>query len=260
MNAKPRFIPYDGFKLLIAIILLLIITGLWMTSTDGRGAPVPMADSDNMEEVVAEPEPTLEPLPTPQPEVELPPFPEPSKGLSYDADSGFIVNAEGKALYQLNEDGTGWVPVIPDEMKSMQISSEDDSSWSLSDDESTKYTWDAASHSWVEVPQEEAAEEPAQEEISTVAACEGASPPQLSPGREAEVLSNVNFRSSPGIGDNWIATLQTGSHLKVLGETACLPHGSGAYLWWQLEREDGTIGWTAEAPLSGTTYFIQPVE
>ncbi|MBT3313094.1 MAG: SH3 domain-containing protein [Anaerolineae bacterium] len=260
MNANRRFIPYDGFKLLIAIILLLIIIGLWMTSTDGRGAPVPMADSENMEETVAEPQPTQEPIPTPQPEVELPPFPEPSEGLSYDEESGFIVNAEGKALYQLNEDGTGWVPVIPDEMKSMQISSEDGFSWSLGDADGAKYTWDAASHSWVEVPQEEIAEEPAQEETATVTACEGASPPQLSSGGEAEVLSNVNFRSSPGIGDNWIATLQTGSRLKVLGETACLPHGSGAYLWWQLEREDGTIGWTAEAPLSGTSYFIQPVE
>ena len=265
MNAKPRFIPYDGFKLIVAIILLVIIIGLWMTSTNGQGAPVPMADSENMEESVAEPESTQEPAPTPQPEpveaeMELPALPEPSEGLSYDKESGFVLNAEGKALYQLDEDGTGWVPVIPDDMKSMQISSEDGSSWSLSDDESTKYTWDAASHSWVEIPQEEVAEEPAQEETTTVAACEGASPPQLSPGGEAEVLSNVNFRSSPGIGDNWLATLQTGSRLKVLSETTCLPHGSGAYLWWQLEREDGTIGWTAEAPISGTTYFIQPVE
>ena len=177
MNAKPRFIPYDGFKLIVAIILLVIIIGLWMTSTNGQGAPVPMADSENMEESVAEPESTQAPAPTPQPEpveaeMELPALPEPSEGLSYDIESGFVLNAEDKALYQLDEDGTGWVPVISDDMKLMQISSEDGSSWSLSDDESTKYTWDATSHSWVEIPQEEVVEEPAQEETTTVAACE----------------------------------------------------------------------------------------
>ena len=258
MNKKSGFIPYDGFKLVVAIILLIIIFGLWMTSTNGKGAPPPPMVEENAE--IAEASPTQAPPPTPQPteaveeEVKLPPFPEPSDGLSYDVESGFVVDADGNPLYQLSEDGTGWIPIVPDEMQSMELSAEGEE-WILSDDEGKKYAWDAATHSWVEVPQEEVAEEAA----STVE-CEGAAPSQLISGGEAEVLSNVNFRSSPGVGDNWIATLQSGSRLKVLGETACIPYGSGAYLWWLLEREDGSTGWTAEAPITSANYFIQPVE
>ena len=264
MNKKRGFIPYDGFKLIVAIILLLIIIGLWMTFSAGRGAP-PVTDV--AEAVIAKPTatkeiaPTLEPMPVVEEEEvveELPLLPEPSEGLSYDVESGFVVNADGEALYSLNEAGTGWVPIVPDDMNMMQLSSDGKDGWTLGDDDGIKYTWDFATHSWVEVPQEEVVEEPAEAEV--IPECVGASPPQLSTGGETEVVSNVNFRSSPGISDNWLATLQVGSRLKVLGNPTCLPHGNGAYLWWQLEREDGSTGWTAEAPISGTNYFIAPAE
>ncbi|MCP4139789.1 MAG: SH3 domain-containing protein [Chloroflexi bacterium] len=356
MSENRRFIPYDWFKLLIAIILLLIIIGLWITSPKGRSEAVAMTETENVEEVVAEPEAVEESQPTPESEeseaveaemelpplpeageglsydaesgflldskgnaiyelnedgtgwlpvipddmagmqlssgddgkwyldgdkgekyvwdaasnswvaipaeeteaeIEIPSLPEPSEGLSYDAESGFVLDAEGNALYELNEDGTGWVPVIPDEMASMQLVSEEDGSFYLSDGENAQYNWDAATHTWVKSADEEVATE---EETTIKGDCDGVSPARLKAGEEAEIIRNLNFRSSPGIGNNWLATFRTGSRVKVLGEARCLPYADGAYRWWKIERADGTIGWSAEAPISETTYFIQPAE
>ena len=266
MNKKGGFTSYDGFKLIIALILLFAILALWMTSSNRSGDSLPVVEVPDIEVApeekpeTAQEEPAIEEEATPvaekESEAEFPPLPEPSEGLSYDAESGFILNADGEALYALNEDGTGWVPVIPDNMKKLDLSSDGYDGWTLNDEDGAKYIWDRDTHSWLEVPQEDVAEE----DLTEIPECAGAASPQLSVGDDAEVVSDVNFRSSPGIGDNWITTLRAGSQLKILGEPTCLPYGNGAYLWWQLERENGAIGWTAESPISGTNYFIAPVE
>ncbi|MBT3391800.1 MAG: hypothetical protein HN413_15485 [Chloroflexi bacterium] len=277
MKAKRGFIPYDGFKLFVAIVLLLMVIALGLTLPKGEVAAPAAPPAETAEVAAAEtevvpvptedPEPTAEPVETeapaedvqPTPEVELPPLPEPSEGLAYDSESGFILDADGNQLYQLNEAGSGWVPVIPDGMADMQLSSEGEYDWVLFDDSyAAQYYWDAETHGWVAVPQEEAVAEEAAptEEAVVIAECSQASPPRLAPGGQAEVLTNVNFRSSPGIGNNWVATLLPGEKLNVVGETFC----DGTYLWWQLERENSDIGWTAEAPAAGTNYFLAPVE
>ena len=114
----------------------------------------------------------------------------------------------------------------------------------------------------MEIPQEQVvAEEPTQAEEIAIADCSDTLPPRLTPGEGAEVLVRLNFRSSPGIAnDNWLTTMRVGTHLKVLGETVCTVYDFGSYLWWHLEREDGALGWSAEAPVNGTYYFLEPVE
>ncbi len=233
-----------------------------------------------------------------EPELNLPAFPEPSEGLSFDAAKGILLDAGGVPLYRLEgeiwqpvipaelkslklkADGAGWSlgdgssakyawdaathtwqPVIPAELKSLKLKA-DGAGWSLGDDLGAKYTWDYTTHSWLEVSQEQAAEDTAQDGAAdvTAAECEGVAPPRLVAGGEAEVQANVNFRSSPGIADNWVTTLYNGTRLKVLGENLCLPYGQGAYRWWKLEQEDGTVGWMAEAPISGSNYFLAPAQ
>ena len=118
--------------------------------------------------------------------------------------------------------------------------------------------WDAEARGWIAVPKEEPAQE---EQVSThIVDCPGAAEPRLEGGKQAEVLRNVNFRSSPGLGDNWIGGFLAGDQVSVMGETACTPFGNGAYLWWEVERADGTVGWVAESPVNSPNYFLGLIE
>jgi hypothetical protein len=68
------------------------------------------------------------------------------------------------------------------------------------------------------------------------------------------------MRSSAGIGNSLILTNPTGTQLAIIGGPVCEPYQGGAYLWWQVSREDGQSGWSAEATLTGTYYFLEPVQ
>jgi hypothetical protein len=271
MNKKRGFIAYDAFKLIVAAILLFLIMILWVSfskkvSPEDAAPAVAANVTEEKTDAAANADgadAATEALPTPQaeaePELNLPAFPEPSEGLSFDAAKGILLDAGGVPLYRL--EGEIWQPVIPAELKSLKLKA-DGAGWSLGDDLGAKYTWDYTTHSWLEVSQEQAAEDTAQDGAAdvTAAECEGVAPPRLVAGGEAEVQANVNFRSSPGIADNWVTTLYNGTRLKVLGENLCLPYGQGAYRWWKLEQEDGTVGWMAEAPISGSNYFLAPAQ
>lgn len=265
MQKKTGFIAYDWFKLIVAIFLGLALLILWTSLPVSK--PTAEAPAAEMEEVPAvEATPTAEPVvvetaeadETPA-EVELPPFPEPSAALEYDAANGGLVDAAGNLVYTLNADGSGWTPVIPEELADMQL----DGEWELLDsDGNPAYTWDAASGSWVALEQ---AEEPVVEEEAPAATthivdCPGAAEPRLVGGQPAEVVRDVNFRSSPGVGDNWSGGFAAGDQVSVMGETVCTPYGNGAYLWWEVERADGTLGWIAEAAANSPKYFLAPVE
>ncbi len=278
MEAKRRFTSYDGFKLFVAILLLLGIILSWRSSSLTKDTPPTevaevateeiKATLEPTEEIVREEMPTLEATseaveePT-SPELELPPLPEPSDGLSYDADSGFVLSPENLPLYQLDEEGFDWTPIIPEDLTEFQLSSAGEHRWVLIDDQDApRHYWEFDVHLWMNVPQEQVvAEESTQTEDVKIADCSDTLPPRLMPGEEAKVLVRLNFRSSPGIAnDNWLTTMRPGTQLKVLGETVCTVYDFGAYLWWHLEREDGVTGWSAEAPVNGSYYFLEPVE
>jgi hypothetical protein len=69
---------------------------------------------------------------------------------------------------------------------------------------------------------------------------------------------NVNLRSAPEIARNIILTHIRGTQLVIIGGPVCGPYQEGAYLWWQVRRADGQVGWSAEAALVGRLYLLQP--
>src|SRR6266540_3335245 len=92
--------------------------------------------------------------------------------------------------------------------------------------------------------------------IPVTSACEtAASRSQLQTGMNATILRRLNFRSSPGIRDNWLRTNIPGTQVEVVGGPECVPYSEGAYVWWQIKLPDGRVGWSAEDSLHGAFYF-----
>ena len=90
-------------------------------------------------------------------------------------------------------------------------------------------------------------------------ACDAAaSRSHLTPGTNAMILRRLNFRSSPGIRDNWLLTNLPGTKVEVMAGPECLPQFRGAYVWWQIKLPNGQVGWSAEAPQYGSFYFMEP--
>jgi hypothetical protein len=81
---------------------------------------------------------------------------------------------------------------------------------------------------------------------------------QLQSGMNATILRRLNFRSSPGIRDNWVLTNIPGTQVEVVGGPECVPYWTGAYVWLQIKLPDGRIGWSAEGSLHGSFYFMEP--
>ncbi|HNQ93570.1 MAG TPA: hypothetical protein PKK96_04830 [Anaerolineales bacterium] len=85
-------------------------------------------------------------------------------------------------------------------------------------------------------------------------------PPQLQVGIKATIKRRLNFRSSPGISNNWILTNIPNTQVDVIGGPVCTRYENGvAYLWWQIKLPDGSVGWSAEASALGAVYFMEPV-
>ncbi len=66
----------------------------------------------------------------------------------------------------------------------------------------------------------------------------------------------LHLRDGPG---RWYAEV---AHL-LEGETVSLTVGpqtdtSGAYIWWQVELGDGSVGWIAEGPIDGSEHWLVP--
>jgi len=75
----------------------------------------------------------------------------------------------------------------------------------------------------------------------------------------ATILRRLNFRSSPGIRNNWILTNIPGTQVEVIGGPECTRYqNGGAYLWWQIRLPNGMEGWSAEASAFGGFYFMEP--
>jgi hypothetical protein len=95
---------------------------------------------------------------------------------------------------------------------------------------------------------------------SAATACDAASShSRLQAGMSAIILRRLNFRSSPGIQNNWLLTNNPSTKVEVIGGPECIPHSIGAYVWWQIKLPDGQIGWSAEASQQGMFYFMEPI-
>ena len=97
-------------------------------------------------------------------------------------------------------------------------------------------------------------------ETPAATVCDAASShSRLQTGMSATILRRLNFRSSPGIQNNWLLTNNPGTKVEVIGGPECIPHSIGAYVWWQIKLPDGQIGWSAEASQQGMFYFMEPI-
>lgn len=91
--------------------------------------------------------------------------------------------------------------------------------------------------------------------------CEAVSRSQLQVGMKATIVRRLNFRSSPGIFNNWILTNNPNTEVEIIGGPSCTRYkNGGAYLWWQIKLPDGQIGWSAEASAFGKFYFMEPIK
>ncbi|HLO33256.1 MAG TPA: SH3 domain-containing protein [Anaerolineales bacterium] len=91
-------------------------------------------------------------------------------------------------------------------------------------------------------------------------ACEAATTrSHLRISTHAVIRRHLNFRSSPGIRDNWLLTNLPGTQVEIIAGPECVPYAAGVYLWWQVRLPDGRLGWSAESSVHGTFYFMEPV-
>ncbi|NPA06590.1 MAG: SH3 domain-containing protein [Chloroflexi bacterium] len=249
MDVKTRFHEYDTFKFSVVIILILILSLLWSV----RSSSAPQAAESEAEPTPAEV----------QPEVSLPEFPEAGFAWQVDEERGLLLDPQGRAVYRLNADAGRWEPVVPEALASKLPAGHKvvwaDGEWQVvGPDGAVLYRWDPKALAWAEV-QPEVSAEPEPTPSPTPSGDCAARPARLKVGDTAKVLTNLNLRRTPGIGDNWIMTMPAGTVVEVIGGPVCLPHGDGAYRWWQVRLPDGTTGWAAEAPIHGTNYFLEPV-
>jgi len=196
-------------------------------------------------------------------EPEVPAFPTADFEWNYNADTGEILTPDGTAAYTLDADNGHWVPVIPADLTAnlsanTQPVSNEDGDWVVPDaDGNPQYVWNAATMNWDMVV------EPVVEEQQTAPAqvdCPLALPPRLEIGQTARVMTNLNLRDSPGIENNLSGSLFYNSQIEVVGGPECLPHQEGAYMWWQVEKDDGITGWAAEGSIGNPFYFLEPIE
>lgn len=63
----------------------------------------------------------------------------------------------------------------------------------------------------------------------------------------------VRLRSAPGLDSSVVIEMPAGTEFQVIGSSMCVD----GYRWWQIQLDDGTTGYAAEA---GTTeYFLEPL-
>jgi len=88
-------------------------------------------------------------------------------------------------------------------------------------------------------------------------------PSRVQVGDNVRVLHWLYFRSGPGL--NWpvILTNAPGTEMKVVGGPVATCRdsvvGPRSYTWWNLQMKDGRKGWSAEAPLVESKYFLEPI-
>jgi len=120
---------------------------------------------------------------------------------------------------------------------------------------------DTAMPQATETPVPETLPTPIVEIPSDTKVCEAVSHSQLQIGMKASIVHVVNFRSSPGIFNNWILTNNPGTQVEIIGGPSCTRYkNGGAYLWWQIKLPNGSTGWSAEASAFGAFYFMEPVK
>jgi hypothetical protein len=289
---------YDLFKLIVAIILLVIFILLFLQPP--QLTPQVAAEA-TLEPALPAPTNTLPLEPTLTATTPaLPPYPGAAFEWAYALADNTLADPQGRVLYRLDAENQAWVPVIPPEIQAALPAgtslAAEGAEWVIVDaDGKLLYRWDTANFIW-------AAEQPAVTEASEATAtsapeatatpeasptptaeapatatptptpsaaasagtgstvvCAGALPSRLKVGDTVRVTTSLNVRNEPGIGENLLFTNPTNTQLEVIGGPVCLEYQGSAYVWWQVEMADGQSGWSAEATLNGSFYFLEPL-
>ena len=247
---------YDLFKLLVALVLLIILLlGFPLRAADEPGpgdsdqATAPPAATDTHEDQ-EDPSSGLPDAPV------LPAFPEASMRLEPDDTGKYLLTPDGRRVYELDDEKQLWVPVVPEGIRTelqdgYTLVESDPTGWRIVDKDGRKvFSWDQATLTWTPVePEGTASDED----------CPVLLPPRLQIGGVARVKFNLNMRTSPGIKDNWMLTNISGTELNILNGPVCVLQEGGAYWWWEVENSSGLRGWSAEAQQQGLYYFLEPV-
>lgn len=95
--------------------------------------------------------------------------------------------------------------------------------------------------------------------VSSDDTCNTSVPSRLSVGEMAQVVQRLNMRSDASITAPILRTNPINTQVEIIGGPVCTPVGDNAYLWWQIRLQDGSEGWSAEAPLIDAIYLLEPV-
>jgi cytoskeletal protein RodZ len=89
--------------------------------------------------------------------------------------------------------------------------------------------------------------------------CSKALPTRLEVGKKARVAANLYFRKEPGMDKTILKTNLPGTQLEIIDGPMCIPYGEGVYRWWNVKTTTGETGWSAEGSLLGKNYFLDPL-
>lgn len=229
MDTSTRAPGYDLFKLVVAILLLLLFICLllWIPTN----APQPETPTSSPPFFPTE-TPTANETPTPAPPTDLP-LPSPTE-----TSSTLTATPPPPPFPTATETSSGTITATPDSIPSPT----------------------ATARPQPTVAPTSTGTPVSQPTPSGTYTCESAlSRSRLQVGGNARIIRRLNFRSSPGIQNNWLRTNLPGTQVEVLDGPVCLPHFNGAYVWWQIRLPDGQVGWSAEVSLLGRFYFMEPV-
>jgi hypothetical protein len=251
--ASPR---YDLFKLIVALMLLIIVLLTLPSSPstvleNGNAGiatdPAPVSAADEVSP----------PSPSEPPETAgLPALPQTVVELTLDESKRNLLAPDGRIVYNLDEEHGGWLPVVPQEIQNRLregdfLRETEGMGWIIQSDQGRPlYTWNQDTLTWSEG------------QVSPPVSggdCPVLQQARLQADGKARVLTNLNMRSTPGIEDNWLVTNVTGTELKIISGPVCTVQTQGAYWWWEVENPYGQRGWSAEAHESGYYYFLEPL-
>lgn len=294
MNTQRRWLGYDTFKLIVALLILLFL---------------------------------IFRLLQPAPAAALPPYPPANFTWTWSDATRQLSDPQGVVIFGLDEANARWVPLVPNEIgaalpqEGYRLEQGASGEWQiLSMSGEVLYTLAAPQYRWVKsslaqaavptatatplppsptatptkaavgyptatevpaptatpltpptptpeaqptptpTPEAQPTPTPQAAAVEVPAACAAAAVPRLAVGSQAVVLSNLNFRSSPEIGANLVRTNRAGTRLTVLEGPVCTPYRNGAYLWWKVRDPAGEEGWSAEATLNGQIYLMGPAQ
>jgi|GEM_PF-1310172 hypothetical protein len=226
MNQQNRWLGYDWFKLIVVVILLfLLFNSVWNTPPipiTGGMANAPQAQSRPVRL------PTIIPTPT-------------STQLSDDT--------------QLNPSNDSFTP----ETNAWVIEAVTITPVSLPSNSSTPEAEPLPSQqptlTTANTP------EPAPVSISFQAAdtCPASMPSRISVGNRVRLTSNLNLRSAGSLNASLVLTNPANTMLTIIDGPLCEELSGGAYLWWMVQMADDTQGWSVEATLDGSAYFMEPL-